>query len=160
MKYLLTFVLSSLLLTSMHVTAEEKTMEPPEKASIGTQADQLVAGKAKADMTYRQLMEILGEAHGMIQTGIIRQNQQMVKSGADIILKHPAPNHQPWTIVEVSDQDTFKQSLLDYDKILDEHAGTAATEAAKGNWGGANKAAFDLSSSCIACHAMWKDKVR
>lgn len=161
MKHLTILFLGGILLAgSYFAIAEEKAAEPQEKTSVGAQADQLVASKVKADMSYRQLMEILGEAYGMIQTGIIRQNQQMVKSGADIILNHPAPNHQPWTIMEVTDQDAFKQSLLDYDKILDEHAGAAAAEAAKGNWPGANKAAFDLSSSCIACHSMWKNKVK
>lgn len=41
----------------------------------GQSAEQLVAGKEQADMTYRQLMEILGEATSIIQTGIIRQNK-------------------------------------------------------------------------------------
>ena len=160
-KQLTILLISSLLLAIANTaTAEEKPATQPETASVGQQADQLVGSKAKADMTYQQLMEIMGEAYSMIQTGVVRQNQQMVKSGADIILNHPAPNHQPWTIVEVKDQDAFKQSLLDFDKILDEHAGASAAEAAKGNWPGANKAAFDLSSSCIACHSMWKDKVK
>ena len=123
-------------------------------------AEQLVASKQKADMTYRQLMEILGEATSMIQMGIVRENRQMVKTGADIVLHHPAPNHKPWAIMDAVDQEGFKQSLLTFDPILDRHAGRAAAEAAKGNWTEASRALSDLDASCIACHAMWRDKAR
>jgi hypothetical protein len=118
----------------------------------------LVASKQKADMTYRQLMEILGEATSMIQMGIVRENKQMVKTGADMVLYHPAPKHKPWNIMEASDRAGFKQSLLTFDPILDEHAGRAAQAAARGNWTEVSRALADLDRSCIACHAMWRDK--
>lgn len=128
--------------------AEEKT------------AEELVASKEKADMTYRQLMEIMGGASIMIHEGIIRQNQQMVRTGANIILNHPAPKHKPWTIMEKPDQEGFKQSLLSFDQILDAHAARVAEEARKGNWIEASGAAHELTNSCIACHAAWKDKAK
>lgn len=121
-------------------------------------AEQLVASKQQADMTYRQLMEILGEASGVIHKGILRENKQMVREGADIILHHPAPKHKPWTIMKDEDQEGFKQSLLAFDKILDEHAGKAAVAAENDNWIEANKALNDLNASCISCHAMWRSK--
>lgn len=121
-------------------------------------AEQLVASKKQADMTYRQLMEILGEASGVIHKGILRENKQMVRSGANIILHHPAPKHKPWTIMEEKDQEGFKQSLLTFDKILDEHTSKAAEEAENDNWIKANRALNDLNTSCISCHAMWRGK--
>ncbi|WP_275097225.1 hypothetical protein [Sedimenticola hydrogenitrophicus] len=121
-------------------------------------AEQLVASKQQADMTYRQLMEILGEASYMIHEGIIRENKQMVRQGADIILHHPAPNHKPWTIMDAADQEGFKQSLLTFDKVLDQHASRAAEETAKKNWIEASHAMSELNVSCISCHAAWKDK--
>jgi len=121
-------------------------------------AEQLVASKIQADMTYRQLMEILGEASGVIHMGILRENQQMVRSGADIILNHPAPKHKPWTIMAEKDQEGFKKSLLAFDKIMDEHAGKAAKAAENADWTKANKALNDLNGSCISCHAMWRSK--
>ncbi|HOP15896.1 MAG: hypothetical protein H6956_09470 [Chromatiaceae bacterium] len=121
-------------------------------------AEQLVASKQQADMSYRQLMEILGKASSMIHEGIIRENKQMVKEGADIVLHHPAPNHKPWTIMPPEDQDGFKQSLLAFDKILDEHAISAEDAATKGDWQTANSALNDLNASCISCHAMWRAK--
>lgn len=130
--------------------------ETPEQQA----AEQLVAGKEKADMSYRQLMEILGTASGMIHEGVIRQNKHMVKSGADIVLNHPAPNHKPWTIMAAEDQAGFKQSLLTFDKILDDYALKAVEAADKDDWPGAATASSDLTNSCIACHAMWKGKVR
>ena len=71
-------------------------------------AEALVAGKQKAEMTYRQLMEILGRASSLIHEGILRENKQMVKEGANIILNHPAPNHKPWLIMSEADREGFK----------------------------------------------------
>ena len=123
-------------------------------------AEQLVASKKKADMTYRQLMQILGGASTMIHEGIIRENKQMVKQGANIIFTHPAPKQKPWFIMEKSDQEGFKQSLIAFDKILDQHAERAVEEATKENWLEAANASHDLTSSCISCHSMWRHKVK
>ena len=122
--------------------------------------DQLVASKKQADITYRQLMAILGEASSIIHKGILQENKQMVREGADIVLHHPAPKHKPWTIMDENDQAAFKQSLLTFDKIMDEHAGRAAEAAAKENWMDANRALSDLNASCISCHAMWRNKTK
>ncbi len=121
-------------------------------------AEALVSSKPKADMNYRQLMEVLGEASSMMHMGIIRENQQMVRTGADIVLHHPAPNHKPWTIMQPGDQDGFKQSLLAFDKILDQFASRTAEAAAKGDWSKANEALTELNGACISCHAAWRGK--
>ena len=84
----------------------------------GDTADQLVASKKQADIMYRQLMAILGEASSIIHKGILRENKQMVRTGADIVLHHPAPKHKPWTIMDEKDQETFKQSLLTFDVTI------------------------------------------
>ncbi|MHB1142816.1 MAG: hypothetical protein ACYC1T_13810 [Sulfuricaulis sp.] len=128
--------------------AEEKT------------AEQMVAAKKRADMTYRQLMEIMGTASAMIHQGIIRENKQMVVQGADMITNHPAPNHQPWIIVPEEDRASFKQTLLAFDKILDDQTARVATAAGSADWQGAARAAQELTSACIACHAQWKHKVK
>ena len=122
-------------------------------------AEQLVASKVRADMTYKQLMEIMGRASTMIHEGILRENKQLVKEGANIILNHPAPKHKPWTIMHKSDHKSFKKSLLAFDKILDVHAQRALKEAKDENWIEANDALHQLNTSCISCHSMWKNKV-
>jgi hypothetical protein len=121
-------------------------------------AEKMIASKQQADMTYRQLMEILGRASSLVHEGIIRENKQMVKEGVDIVLHHPAPNHKPWTIMQPADQDGFKQSLLAFDKILDDYAIRAEAAAAKGDWLAANSAFNDLNAACISCHSMWRAK--
>ncbi|MCU7845198.1 MAG: hypothetical protein KZQ93_15320 [Candidatus Thiodiazotropha sp. (ex Monitilora ramsayi)] len=121
-------------------------------------AEALVASKPQADMTYRQLMEILGRASSMIHDGIIRENKQMVKEGAGLILNHPAPSHKPWSIMPESDQAGFKKSLLAFDEILDVQAGKTESEARDENWLNAAKALNDLNAACITCHAMWRKK--
>lgn len=146
MKKISTVLFASLLFSLAH--AEERT------------AEQFVASKQKADMTYRELMEIMGGASAMVHEGIIRENKQMVRGGAGMILNHPAPKHKPWTIMNESDQEGFKQALLSYDKVLDAHAGRVVGEAEKGNWLEASRAAHDLTNSCIECHSMWKAKVK
>ncbi|EGV16191.1 hypothetical protein ThimaDRAFT_4568 [Thiocapsa marina 5811] len=60
-------------------------------------------------------MELMGASLAMIQEGSVRENAELTKTAADRILKHPAPKHQPWTIIADADQAAFKQSLLSYD---------------------------------------------
>lgn len=146
MKRIIVALIISLVAVASH--AKEKT------------AEQLVASKNQADMTYRQLMEIMGGASAMIHEGIIRENKQMVREGANIILNHPAPKHKPWTIMNKSDQEGFKQSLLSFDKILDTHSRRTAEEAEKENWLEASKSLNELNISCISCHSMWKHKAK
>lgn len=122
-------------------------------------ADQLVASKRQADMTYRQLMELMGSASAMIQEGILRENAELTKTAAEMIVKHPAPNHKPWVIMADADQAAFKQSLLSYDKVLDSEATRIAGAAAAGDWLGASASAYALTNACITCHIMWKNKV-
>jgi hypothetical protein len=122
-------------------------------------ADQLVASKRQADMTYRQLMELMGASLAMIQEGIVRENAEMTKTAAEMSLEHPAPSHQPWRIMAEADQAAFKQSLLSYDKVLDSKATRIADAAAAGDWLGASQSAYELTNACITCHVMWKNKV-
>lgn len=124
-----------------------------------TSAEALVASKTRADISYKQLMELMGEASSMMHKGLIRENKQMVKDAANIILNHPAPKHKPWSIMAKSNQNDFKQTLLSYDKILDTDASLVAQEAQKENWFKANEAFHQLNNSCISCHAVWKQKV-
>ncbi|SFM42103.1 hypothetical protein SAMN05421721_10556 [Ectothiorhodospira mobilis] len=128
-------------------------------AQEGT-AEQLVAGMDKADMSYRQLMEIMGVASGMMHEGILRQNKQMVQEGAETILTHPAPNHVPWEIMPEEHQKGFKASLVKFDRLLDRYTEATAEAAAKGDWPGASQSLQDLNTSCVTCHAAWKDRAR
>ena len=121
-------------------------------------ADQLVASKRQADMTYRQLMEVMGASLAMIQEGLVRENAELTKTAADMIVKHPAPNHKPWTIMAESDRAAFKQSLLSYDEVLDSEAARIAEAATRGDWLKASQSAYALTNACITCHVMWKNK--
>lgn len=146
MKRLLIILVSGLLTTSVY--AQDKA------------AEELVASMPKADMTYRELMETMGKSSATIHEGILRQNKQMVTYGVNYILTHPAPKHKPWSIMQKSDQQNFKSSLLAFDKILDTHAERVVKAADDNNWAMASEAAFDLQNACVSCHAMWKDKVK
>ncbi|MCW8830354.1 MAG: hypothetical protein OQK32_02420 [Gammaproteobacteria bacterium] len=123
-------------------------------------AEAMVASKKTADMTYRQLMEIMGSASATIQEGIMRENKQMVIEGVTFILTHPAPNHKPWMIMKEQDQAGFKSTLLTFDKTLDEQAIKVREAVNQSDWARANSALSELNSSCIACHAMWRAKVK
>ena len=123
-------------------------------------AEQLVSSKKKADMSYKQLMATMGNSSSMMHEGILRENKQMVKTGANFILGHPAPNHKPWSIMKKEDQADFKNSLLAYDKILDMHTQAIVTAADKEKWTDASTAANELMHSCISCHAIWKSRVK
>lgn len=143
---ILSIMLASMIISSSY--AETKT------------AEQLVASMKKADMTYRQLMEVMGRSTSMMHEGILRENKQMVEVGANFILTHPAPNHKPWTIMKKEDQEGFKQSLLAFDKILDIHTEAMVEAAKKEDWIEASKASHELLNSCVSCHVMWRNKVK
>lgn len=123
-------------------------------------AEKLVSSMKKADMSYRQLMEVMVKSTNMMHEGIIRENKQMVEVGAHFIFTHPAPNHKPWSIMKAEDQAGFKQSLVAFDKILDTHTESIVEAAKEEKWVKASKASHDLMNSCISCHAMWKHKVK
>jgi len=143
---ILSIMLSGMIISSSY--AETKT------------AEQLVASMKKADMTYRQLMEVMGRSTSMMHEGILRENKQMVEVGANFILTHPAPNHKPWSIFKKEDQKGFKQSLLAFDKILDIHTEAMVEAAKKEDWIEASKASHELLNSCVSCHVMWRNKVK
>jgi hypothetical protein len=122
-------------------------------------AEKLVSTMKKADMTYRQLMEVMGKSSSMMHEGILRENKQMVEVGAHFIFTHPAPNHKPWSIMKAEDQSGFKQSLVAFDKILDVHTESIVEAAKNEQWMEASKASHDLMNACISCHEMWRNKV-
>ncbi len=123
-------------------------------------AEALVASKRPADMSYRDLMQILGRALNWIQDGVLLRNKQLVREGGNVIVNHPAPRHKPWTIMETADQESFKQSLLAYDKILDAKANAAISAAEKSDWLEASAALAELQTACVSCHTQWQHKAR
>jgi len=122
-------------------------------------ADQLVKSKVKADITYKEMMAGMGQSIKMIQQGILTQNKHLVKTGVHLIDSHPAPNHKPWSIMPKVNQDSFKKTLLSYDKLL--HGATSEILEAlnENDWIKVNEKTYLLSTHCVSCHATWKNKV-
>ena len=125
-----------------------------------SEADKLVQSKTKSDMTYKQLMQRMGESYKMMQSGIINQNKELVKIGAQMIQNHPAPKEKPWSIVKKEDIESFKKTLLAYDKLL-HHSATEIEKALKyDDWLTINEKVFEMSKHCISCHSVWKDNLK
>ncbi|MCG7985389.1 MAG: hypothetical protein JAY90_21940 [Candidatus Thiodiazotropha lotti] len=143
-------VLKALLLTGISLAAN----------SASHNAESRFASMEKSDMTYRQLMEMLGEASAMAHLGILRENKQMVKQATSIITGHPAPSQKPWVIMPTNDQAQFKATLLVFDPLLDQHASAIAAYADKNNWPAASQALSELNAACIGCHALWRKRVQ
>ncbi len=122
-------------------------------------AEELVASKNTSVMSYKQLMNILNSGSVMVHQGIIIENKQMVIEGAGLILNHAAPKEKPWFIMRESDQESFKNSLLSYDIVLDNYAKKLVEEANNEDWLKASKTAHELMNSCIVCHSLWRLKV-
>jgi hypothetical protein len=123
-------------------------------------ADALVAGKQRADMTYRELMQILGRSLGWMQSGIVLENKQLVREAANHVQHHPAPRHKPWLIMDPLDQEGFKQALLAFDAMLDRGAGEVTAAVEQGDWIGATEAMARLQTTCVSCHMQWRGKAR
>lgn len=121
-------------------------------------ADELVKSKTKADITYAQMMAGMGEGLGMIQKGILTQNKLLVESGVYMIDAHPAPRHKPWSIMKKEDQESFKKTLLSYDKLLHDATSEILQALDEKDWIKVNEKAYMLSTHCISCHTAWQNK--
>ena len=121
-------------------------------------AQELVNSKRKSDMTYKQMMQQMGEAFKLMQTGVLTQNKELVKSGADMIQNHPAPNHKPWTIMRKSDQAAFKATLIEYDKLLHGQTDKIIKSLKINDWFKVNSEVSALSNHCVSCHSSWQNK--
>lgn len=121
-------------------------------------AQELVASKQKSDMTYKQMMQRMGEAYNMMQRGIINQNKELVKMGVWMIDNHPAPKQKPWSIVKKEEQKAFKQTLISYNELLHEGSFHINEALNTNDWYKINSAVHKLSNHCISCHSMWKEK--
>jgi len=83
----------------------------------------------------------------------------MVIDGALSISDHRAPRHKPWLIMKESDQEAFKEMLLFYDEALHEGAGGIIESMEGNNWNKSNQLLGEMTSNCIICHQVWRDKV-
>lgn len=131
----------------------------PTPALAQQTAEDLVASMRIADMTYKELMTIMGRSISLMQDGVITQNRELIAQGANLIFTHPAPSHKPWAIMESkADQEGFKQALLAYDVALDVYARSVVDASKMRDWLGAADALSSLQNACVSCHLPWKDK--
>ena len=121
-------------------------------------AEDLVASKNKSDMTYKQIMQRMGEAYNMMQRGIINQNKELIRHGAWMIDNHPAPKEKPWFIVKKEDQKAFKLTLLSYNDLLHDGSYHINIALKQNDWEKINQEVYNLSHHCISCHSMWKNQ--
>ncbi|WP_299069684.1 hypothetical protein [Accumulibacter sp.] len=143
------------------VIALSMSLAVPLPIAIAQQsAEALVASKRPADMSYRDLMQILGRALNWIQDGVLLQNKQLVREDVNVVVNHPAPRHKPWMIMETADQGGFKQALLAYDRILDAKANAVASAAEnptgwrhRRHWANSRQPAFPAMPSGNTRHA-------
>ncbi len=119
-------------------------------------AEALVDSKQKSDMTYKELMQIMGRSSSMIHQGILMQNRQMVKDGAYEIAHHKAPNYKPWLIMEKFQYQAFKDTLVEFDNQLHHIADAIIKVVDEEDWTKTQKAFHQLTLTCISCHISWK----
>lgn len=150
----------STLINSCSQEKETESKSSKNEVSSTRTAEQLVASKRTSEMSYKQLMTILSSGFIMVQQGTLTENKQMIIEGAGLILNHAAPKEKPWLIMNKQDQESFKNSLLTYDTILDNYAREITEKAKKENWLEVSKKTHELMNSCIVCHTMWKHKVK
>ncbi len=131
-----------------------------ENTDAANAVENLVASKQKSDMSYKQMMQRMGEAYKMMQTGIVNQNKELVKMGTWMIDNHPAPKEKPWTIVKDKDKGNFKKTLLSYDKLLHSSSQNINNALNNNDWVEINQKVFELSNHCISCHSVWKNNLK
>jgi len=140
--------LALVLSLSSLVSAQEKT------------ADDLIKSMKKADITYAQLMTGMSEALNNIQSGIIGMNSMLVDRGINFVRTHPAPKQKPWVIMAEEDRNSFKSTLLYFDKKMDEDVLAIEKAVDKKDWDMALQGLNTFENTCMACHNSWKNKVK
>jgi len=150
-----------------HAVTIEPTIEglnkhshPHLKNTEFDNAQNLVDSKIKSDMTYKQIMQRMGEAYNMMQRGLINENKELVKLGAMMIDNHPAPKEKPWTIVKTKNQKVFKQTLLSYNKLLHTSAYNINDALKNNDWNNVHERINTLSGHCVSCHTSWKNNLK
>jgi ABC-type nickel/cobalt efflux system permease component RcnA len=131
----------------------------PHQDKAFKNVDELVASKQQSQMSYKEMMQHMGEAFSMIQRGVLSQNAGLVQTGAQMIDNHPAPKEKPWSIVKKEHREAFKGTLLAYNDLLHQGAKNIEKAVGQGDWVEINKRAYELSNHCISCHSVWKNKV-
>ena len=122
-------------------------------------ADDVYNSRVLSDLSYKEVMEMMVRGSTLIHEGILRQNSIMVNKGTQLISEHYSPYHKPWVIFVKKDQEAFKKMLIAYNDLLHESADAITSLADEKKWEDAAKKASDLTSTCMSCHAVWKDKV-
>jgi hypothetical protein len=140
-----------------HTHAHTEITIPHTHPATASRAEKLVQSKHTSNMTYRQMMQQMGESFKMLQTGVLTQNRDLIRLGADMIQHHPAPKTKPWLIMPAKDQEAFKETLIAYDKLLHGGAG-AIIDVLEADFDTINNRVHDLSTQCISCHAVWQTK--
>lgn len=118
--------------------------------------DDVLANKRKADITFAELMHIMHQATGMIFDGILFENRELVRTGANLLENHPAPSKGPGVAIIPSQREAFKNVMPSYDALF--HGAVDRIEAAadKGNWQEAYAGYRDITDACVTCHAAWR----
>jgi len=119
--------------------------------------NQIVKSKKASHMTYKQMMQQMGESYKMLQTGVLTQNRDLIALGADLIQNHPAPKTKPWLIMPEEEQEAFRESLIAYDKLLHQSA-HEIIKALDEDMYEVNNKVFEMSNHCISCHTLWQNK--
>ncbi len=153
----------SVLVGSNMLFAEEPAFLSHSHGNINyelSSAEKLVQSKEKSDMTYKQMMQRMGEAYKMMQSGVINENRELVKLGAWMIQNHPAPKDKPWSIVKEEDVEDFKQTLISYDEILHKSVAEIDDSLEYNDWILINQKVYDMSNHCVSCHNSWKNNLK
>ena len=167
MKKLFSTIVTFSLVTSMYLfstypanasffEAGDETVEYENKS----ESENLVNSKKKSDMTYKQMMQRMGQAYIMIQNGVIHKNKQLIRDGINMIQNHPAPKEKPWTIVKKDDTKAFKATLVSYNDTLHQSSDKITDTLLTNNWIDINEAVYNLSNNCVSCHNIWKDNLK
>ena len=92
------------------------------------------AAKAKADINFAQLMQIMQRATSMILDGILAENKEMTVLGAHLLDAHPAPAQGPGAAMVPEQREAFKNVMPAYDKVFHSATERLSVAASQGQW--------------------------
>lgn len=154
-KFLVALAIAMLIIPSAVFAAGVE--EPKEKTF-----EQIVKGRAKANITFKELMQIASSETMRMFDGFMRQNYLQIELAANTLDNHPMPAKDvtgpgQWMFLVPEKREEFKAAMPHFEKSVHGYAREAAKLSKEGKWEEGYAAYQKMIAGCVQCHLVFKE---
>lgn len=154
-RILLAAVLMIFAMSSFAFAAE--VAEPQQKT-----LEQITKGRNKANITFKELMQIAEMEVMRMFDGFMRQNFLQVELAANTLDNHPMPAKDvagpgQWMFLVPEKREEFKAAMPHFEKVVHGYAREAAKLAKDGKWEEGYTAYQKMINGCVSCHLVFRE---